>query len=102
MHVCLRHTGWETFSTWKLGWKTNGIANIFVIPYLKKLGYHITYDIDDGIYILTNKTTGVSVKFQEWDDRLPYIQATEENKSFVKYVGINFVQTVHKNYERFT
>ena len=36
---------------------TNGIANIFGIPDLKKAGYHITYDSDDDFYIVTNKTT---------------------------------------------
>ena len=81
---------------------TNGIANIFGIPALKKSGYHITYDSDDGFYIGTNKTTGVSVKFREGDDGLPYIQATEENKAFVQSVALNFVQTVRKNYEGFT
>ena len=65
---------------------TNSIANIFCIPALKKSGYHITYDSDDGFYILTNNTTGVSVNFQEGDDRLPYIQATEENKAFVAWM----------------
>ena len=43
---------------------TNGIANIFGIPDLKKAGYHINYDSDYGLYIVTNKTTGASVKFQ--------------------------------------
>ena len=53
--------------------ETNGIANIFGIPDLKKAGYHITYDSDDGFYIVINNTTGVSVKFQEGNDGLPYI-----------------------------
>ena len=44
---------------------TNVIANIFGISALKKEGSHITHDSDDGFYIVTNKTTGVSVKFQE-------------------------------------
>ena len=50
---------------------TNGIANIFGIPDLNKLVYHITYDSDDGFYIGTNKTTIVSVKVQEGDYGLP-------------------------------
>ena len=50
---------------------TNGIANIFGIPDLNKLVYHITYDSDDSFYIVTKKNTGVSVKFQEGDDGLP-------------------------------
>ena len=44
---------------------TNRVSNIFGIPALKKARYHVTYDSDDGFYIVTNKTTGVSVKFQE-------------------------------------
>ena len=40
--------------------------------------------------------------FQEVDDELPYIQATEENKALVQSVSLNFFQTVHKNYEGFT
>ena len=81
--------------------ETNGISNIFGISALKKAGYHITYDSDDGFYIVINNTTGVSVKFQEGNDGLPYIQATEKNKAFVQSVALNFVQTVHKNYEEF-
>ena len=50
---------------------------------------------------MTNKTTGVSVKFQEGDDGLPYIQATEDNKEFVQSVALNFIHTVRKNYEGF-
>ena len=80
---------------------TNGIANIFGIPSLKKAGYHINYDSDDGFYIVTNKTTGVSVKFQEGDNGLPYIQMTEENKAFVHTVELNFIQNVRKKYEGF-
>ena len=82
--------------------ETNGIANIFGIPALKKAGYHITYAIDNGFYIVTNKTTGVSVKFQEGDDGLPYTQTTEDNKAFVQTVELKFIHTVHKNYEGFT
>ena len=59
---------------------TNGIVNIFGIPALKKSVYHITYDSDYGFYIVTNKTTGVSVNFQEGYDGISYIRATEENK----------------------
>ena len=81
---------------------TNGIANFFGIPALKKVGYHITYDSDDGFYIVTKKTTGVSVKFQEGDDGLTYIQVTEENKAFFQSVALKFVHTVRKNYEGFT
>ena len=77
---------------------TNGISNVFGIPDLKKAGYHITYESGDGLYIVTNKTTIMSVKFQEGDDRMPYIQATEENKAFVQSVSLNFVHTVLKNY----
>ena len=65
---------------------TNGIANIFGIPALKKLGHHITYDSDDGFYIVTNKTTGMSVKFKEVDDELPYIQATNALFSSVAWM----------------
>ena len=81
---------------------TNGISNIFGIPALKKAGYHITYNSDDGFYIVINKTTGVSEKFQEGDDGLPCIQTTEENKAFVQNVALNFIQTVGNNYEGFT
>ena len=76
---------------------TNGIFNIFGFPSLKTVGYHMTYDSDDGLYIVTNKTKGLSVKFQKGDDGLPYIQATEENTAFVQSVALNFVQAVRKN-----
>ena len=42
-------TNWVgNFGDLKAWLYTNGIANIFCIPALKKAGYHITYDIDDG------------------------------------------------------
>ena len=69
-----------------------GIANILSIPVLKKLGYHITYDSHDNYYQVSKD--GVSFRFNEGDDGLPYINAGEE--------GLIFVQTVRQQYEGFT
>ena len=63
--------------------ETNGIANIFGIPAVNKMGCHITYDSYDGLYIVTNKTTGVSDNVKKGDDGLPYILSTEDNKALV-------------------
>ena len=41
----------------------NGIANIFIILDLKKLGYHITYESYDGYYLVTNKKKDAATKF---------------------------------------
>ena len=40
----------------------SGISNIFSIPSLKNLGYHITYDSDDGYYLVINSKTCVATK----------------------------------------
>ena len=72
----------------------SGIANIFSIPTIKKLGYHITYDKDDRYYLVTNINTDVTTEFIENENVLPYVEATKE--------GVMFVQKVTQNYERFT
>ena len=41
----------------------NGIANIFIILDLKKLGYHITYESYDGYYLVTNRNTYIATNF---------------------------------------
>ena len=51
----------------------SGIFNIFSIPALKKLGYHITYDSDDGSYLVTNRKIDVSTKFIEDENGMPYV-----------------------------
>ena len=71
-----------------------GFANIFSIPSLKNLGYHITYDSDDRYYLATNRKTDISTKFIEDKNGLPYVEAANK--------GLMFVQTVRQNYEGFT
>ena len=51
----------------------SGIANIFSIHAFKKLGYHITYDSDDGSYLVTNRKIDVSTKFIEDENGMPYV-----------------------------
>ena len=70
------------------------IANIFSITPLKKLGYHITYDSDDGYYFMTNRKTDAVTKFIEDENGMTYVEATKE--------GVMFVHTVRQNYEGFT
>ena len=71
----------------------SGISNIFSILALKKLGYHITNDSDDGYYLVTDSKAGVTTKFIEDDNGLPYVDSTKE--------GVIFVHTVRQNYEDF-
>ena len=55
-----------------------GIANIFSITALKNLGCPITYDSDDGYYLVTNRKKDVATKFIEDENRLPYVEATKK------------------------
>ena len=55
----------------------SGIANIFSIPALKKLVYHIAYDSDDGYYLVPNRNTGLFNKFIENENGLTYVEATK-------------------------
>ena len=72
----------------------SGIANIFIIPALKKLGCHITFDSDDGYYLVTNRNTGVVTNLIEDENGLPYVYPTKE--------GVMFIWAVRYNYEGFT
>ena len=69
--MLLGHTNVDTYNT---DWLDNyggieacldgsDIANIFSIPALKNLGYHITYDNDYVYYLVTNRKTGLITKF---------------------------------------
>ena len=49
----------------------DGIANIFSIPQLKKMGFRITYDSDDGYYVVHTKKG--PIKFWEDENGLPCI-----------------------------
>ena len=72
----------------------SGIANIFSIPALKKLGYHIKYDSYDRYYLVTNRKTDVATKFIEDENGLIFVESTKE--------VVMFVQKIRNNYEGFT
>ena len=79
------------------GWvDVNGIANIMSIPVLKKLGFHITYDSDNGYFLVTNRENGESIKFYEDENGMPSIDGASPEAAKV------FVQTVRQNYEGYT
>ena len=61
----------------------SSISNISNIPALKNIGYHITYDSDDGYYFVTNRKTDVATKFIEDENGMPYVEATKEGVMFV-------------------
>ena len=100
--MILSHTNAGNFNT---NWMENyggaeawidvsGIANIFSIPALNNIGYHIKYGSDDGYYLVTNSKTDVATKFIYNENGLPYVEATKEE--------VMIVQTVRQNYEGFT
>ena len=64
----------------------SGIANIFSLSAFKNIGY-------DEYYLVNNRKTDVSTKFEEDENGLPYVEATKE--------GVMFVQTVRHIFERF-
>ena len=72
----------------------SGIANIFSIPSLNNIGYHITYYSDNRYYLVTNRKIDVVTKLIEYENGLPYVDSTKE--------GVMFVQTVRQKYEGFT
>ena len=72
----------------------SGITNIFIIIYIKKLGYHITYDSDDRYYLVTKRKTDVATNFIEDENGLPYVEATKE--------GVIFVHKFRQNYDGLT
>ena len=55
----------------------SGITNIFSITDIKKIGYHITYDSDDGYYLVTNRSKDFSTKFVEDENGMAYVEATK-------------------------
>ena len=71
--IILGHTNAGTSKTNWMGnydgveaWlNVSGITNIFIIIYIKKLGYHITYDSDDRYYLVTKRKTDVATNFIE-------------------------------------
>ena len=71
---------------------TEGIASVFSIPALKRQGFRITYDSDDGFYTVSDRR-GASVRFVEDEDGLPCIEVE---------TAVAFVQTVRNNFEGFT
>ena len=98
-HIDTMLLGHTNTRTSKNNWVGNYVGveawiDIRGIPDLKKLGYHITYNSDGGYYFVTNRNTGVSTKFIEDDNGMPYVKAIKER--------VMFVQTARHNYYGFT
>ena len=78
--------GNATFGKGIESWVHPGIANIISILVMKKLGFHILYNIDD--------TKGyITVIFHKEKQGLPYINLQDNEQ------GVAFVRTVHKSFE---
>ena len=68
-----------------------GIANVFSIPTLKRQGMHITYNSDDGNYVVLDRR-GTAIKFHEDKEGLRIIGVKQD---------VAFVQTMRFNYKGF-
>ena len=73
----------------------DGIANILSVPALKKQGFRITYDSDDGYYTVSDRKGG-SVRFVEGEDGLPALEreSTGVLQTESSTTGVSFAQTV--------
>ena len=91
--LLLGHTNAGTYKTkWMVNYgdveawiDVSGIANTLSIPALKKLGYYIIYESDDGYYLLANRKTDVATKFTEDNNGLLYLEATKEGVMFFRH-----------------
>ena len=78
-----------------IGYWTNkeGIVNIFSIPNITDMGFHFTYNIWDGHYIMYTKDG--AIQFNKYEMGLPYIDSKKPK-------DVDFVKTVWEIFEGLT